>query len=79
MAQFSIRNIFRRNKGLASAPVGAQPEVQPQSKTVIGAANQVDSSLRAFDNSNVTYSSDLASADYDAILRDKQSNIDTQQ
>ena len=77
MAQFSIRNIFRRNKGLASAPVGAQPEVQPQSKTVIGAANQVDSSLRAFDNSNVTYSSDLASADYDAILRDKQSNIDT--
>lgn len=79
MAQFSIRNIFRRNRHMNNIPVGAQPESgeAPVRKTVIGAANQTESSLRAFDNSNVTYSSDLASANYDAILRDKQSNINT--
>lgn len=77
MAQLNIRNLFRRNRSsVASAPVGAQPEDQPR-KTVIGAANQTDSSLKAFDNSNITYSSDMESVDYDAILRDKQSNIDT--
>lgn len=77
MAQLSIRNFFRRNRhNVATAPVGAQPEPQPR-KTVIGAANQTESSLKAFDNSNITYSSDMASVDYDAILRDKQNNIDT--
>lgn len=77
MAQFSIRNIFRRNRNnVISAPVGAQPESQPR-KTVIGAANQTESSLKAFDNSNITYSSDMSNVDYDSILRDKQSNIDT--
>lgn len=77
MAQLSIRNFFRRNRNnVTSAPVGAQPEPQPR-KMVIGAANQTESSLKAFDNSNITYSSDMATVDYDAILRDKQSNIDT--
>ena len=76
MAQFSIRNLFRHNR-MPSAPVGAQPESTQTHKTVIGAANQVESSLRAFDNSNITYSSGLSSANYDDILRDKQSNIDT--
>jgi len=77
MAQLSIRNFFRRNKrNVTSAPVGAEPEPQ-QRRTVIGAANQTESSLRAFDNSNITYSSDMATVDYDSILRDKQNNIDT--
>lgn len=76
MAQFRIGNFFRRQKNIASAPVGAAPETQPQ-KTVIGANNQTEISLRAFDNSNITYSSGLSSVDYDDILRDKQGNIDS--
>lgn len=77
MARFSIRNIFARNRN--TAPVGAHADSAETmaKKTVIGAANQTESSLRAFDNSNVTYSGSLESVDYDAILRDKQNNIDT--
>lgn len=79
MARFSIRNIFPWNKRNASAPVGASPDSEESSvrKTVIGAANQTESSLRAFDNSNVTYSGALEAVDYDSILRDKQNNINT--
>ena len=76
MAPLNFRNMFKRNKThVASAPAGVNPEEQIR-KIVVGANNQTESSLRAFDNSTVTYSSDLASADYDSILRDKQSNID---
>lgn len=78
MAQFSLFNLFRRQKNnMIGNPVGALPEESQQRKTVIGAKDQGESSLKAFDNSNITYSSELSSVDYDSLLRDKQGNIDT--
>lgn len=77
MAQFRISNLLRHNRDKRNImPAGAAPE-EPVRKTVIGAQNQAESSLRAFDNSNITYSSEMSSVSYDDILRDKQSNIDT--
>lgn len=75
MAQFGLRNIFKRNK-ITNAPVGVSAE-QEQRKIVVGANNQTESSLKAFDNSTITYSGDTSSVDYDSILRDKEGNIDT--
>lgn len=78
MAQFNLFNMFRRQKNAAtSSPVGVPPESVEPKKTIIGAKQQVESSLKAFDNSNITYSSDLSGVDYDTLLRDKQGNINT--
>lgn len=72
---FSFKNLFSR--GRTPAPVGAAPD-ERRLGVVTGANNlEGEASLRAFDNSTITYSSELSSADYDSILRDKQSNINT--
>lgn len=69
---FSLRNLFSRQAPKATGVV--QPETPK--KVFVGAEDQGEA-LRAFDNSNITYSSELASVDYDSLLRDKQSNINT--
>lgn len=77
MAQFPFLNFLKRNKTpIQTMPAGAVPE-DNSAKVVIGAQNQDVSSLRAFDNSNVTYSGDPGTVNYQDILRDKQGNIDT--
>jgi len=77
MAQFNPLRLFKRQRNnMTSSPVGAMPE-EPKKKTVIGAKEQSENSLKAFDNSNITYSSELSSVDYDSLLRNKQDNIDT--
>ena len=68
MARFTIRNLFGRR-----ASDTAQPQ-QP-APTVTAAIGNEGESLRAYDNSNITYKSDLSSVDFDAILRDKQRYI----
>lgn len=72
MATFSWRNIFRRQ------PQSAEPRSpqEERGKVVVGAKDDGES-LKAFDNSNITYSGALSSIDYDALLRNKQSNITT--
>ena len=69
MARFSLRNLFGgRQKNNAV----------PQTKHIIWSiADPEDTKLSAFENSNITYSGDLASVDYQAILRNKQANINT--
>lgn len=77
MAPFRFPQFFKRGKTqINTMPPGATPE-ESNTKVVVGAKDMNDSSLRAFDNSNVTYSGDPGSVDYQAILRDKQGNIDT--
>lgn len=77
MAQFRLSQLFRRKKPENnSGPVGAMPE-ESGNKVIIGAKDQGDSSLRAFDNSNITFSGDISTVNYEDILRDKQGNIDT--
>lgn len=69
-----FRNLFQ--KKINTAPVGA--EMQRHKEIVTGAKDLQDAtSLKAFDNSVITYSSELSSVDYDSILRDKQGNINT--
>lgn len=71
-----LSNLFRRR----SAPVGAMPNKEDSPKrtnTVVGAEDSAESSIKAFDNSKITYSSELSSVDFDSILRDKQTNINT--
>ena len=59
-----------------SQPVQVQPS-EPK-KTVVGASDVKDEiKLTAFDNSNITYSSELSSVDYDSLLRNKEQNITT--
>ena len=71
MASFSLRNLFGRRQTTAAV---ARP---PEREIVVGAKADQDTSLTAFDNSTITYSSDLASTHYDSLLRNKQSNINT--
>ena len=71
MARFSIRNLFRNSRSTA-----AEDQQRPSSSTVIvGADDTVGETLSAYDNSTITYSSDLSSVSYDDLLRDKQANI----
>ena len=79
MAPFTLSRLFRRQRNnMVSSPVGAPPEeTHTKNTTVIGAKEVNESSLKAFDNSNITYSSELSSVDYDSLLRNKQDNIDT--
>lgn len=61
---------FRRKSA-----VQAQAEA-PKKIDAVGATSEYDiETLTSFDNSNITYSSELSSVDYDAILRDKQNHI----
>lgn len=62
MASFSFRNLFRANRQTTAAA-----ERPPQASVVVGAKADGDTSLTAFDNSTITYSSDLASTDFDSL------------
>lgn len=72
MARFSWRNRLFRNSR-PSTDGGPKNPVQ----IVVGAQSGQQDTLKAFDNSTITYSSQLASVQYDSILRDKQANINT--
>lgn len=75
MAGFRFSNPFRRKPKMITVGAAAEPE---QKRTIIGANNELEgTSLKAFDNSTITYSSELTSVDYDSVLRDKQENINT--
>lgn len=62
-------DIFRRAR-----PAVAPSDTMIKTKTVVGAKNDDDVTL-TFNDRNITYSGDLATFDYDAILRDKQRHI----
>lgn len=73
MARFSFRNLFHFSQ--PSSTHEERPS-QPYDKIVVGSEEPAET-LSAYDNSNITYSSELSSVSYDDILRDKQNNIDT--
>ena len=72
MARFSWRNPFARNTRPSTS--GGQKDDRI---IAVGAKEDDGETLRAFDNSTITYSSELSSVDYDGILRNKQQNINT--
>lgn len=53
--------------GRAKSPPGGEP--------LTGAKKKDPAAVATFNDKNITYSGDLASYDYDSILRDKQRNI----
>ena len=67
MARFSLRNLFLGN----STQGNAQPSVDTTPKKLAAAIGLETETLRAYDNSNITFKSDLSDIDFDAILRDK--------
>jgi len=67
MARFSFRNLFSRRQTANAVP---------QERHIIWSMpDHNDPALTAFENSNITYSADLSSVNYDTILRNKQDNI----
>ena len=58
---------FRRTTTPAATP--------PPKHIVVGAGNDNDNTLQTFDNTNFTFSGELADYDYVSILRNKQDNI----
>lgn len=73
MARFSFRNLFRAQQPSMTNAVWPSEDKD----IVVGAEMDTGESLKAYDNSNITYSSELSSVSYDDILRNKQNNIDT--
>lgn len=71
---FNIGKIFRRST--KPSPVGALTPAETKNM-IVGANDLTGDNLKAFDNSTITYSSELNSVDYDNLLRDKQENINT--
>lgn len=72
MARFSIRNLFKRT------PVTAAAQPDKRKDIVVAVDDSLDErNLTAFDNSVITFSSDMSSTDYKALLRNKQANITT--
>lgn len=59
--------IFNRRVPEASAPVNP--------RTIVVGASTPDDTFQSFDNSNITFSGELAGYDYTSILRNKQDNI----
>lgn len=55
-----------------NSPVASSPQ-----KIAVGAGNDKDETIQSFENSNITFSGELAGYDYSAILRNKQDNIVT--
>ena len=53
----------------------AEPEAKPAAVMAVGAKD--DASTMTYNDKTITYSGDLASYDYDAILRDKQRSINS--
>ena len=73
MARFSFRDFFgRQPKVSENRPTPSHPN-----PVVVGATPDGENAIRAFDNSNITYRSNLTDINYDDILRDKQRNIVT--
>ena len=55
-------------------PVVSQPQIDP-TKIAVGAGASTQDGLQAFENSNITFSGELAGYDYTTILKNKQENI----
>lgn len=76
MAKFSIAGLFSRSK--KQTTIASQPEESNIKQNIFAAGVDIEGeSLRAYDNSNITYRSELSDTDIDGILRDKQANINT--
>ena len=73
MARFSFRDFFGRQPKVPEN----RPTPSHRNSIVVGAQPNEDNSIRTFDNSNITYRSNLTDINYDDILRDKQRNIVT--
>lgn len=69
-------DIFRRSAKPVAPPTAQEPE-RKKMNVVVGA--KIEQSERkdfqSFNNSNITFSGELANYNYDSILRDKQRNI----
>lgn len=65
-----LLDFIRRNN---NAPPVAPPEQPSQTKYAVGAKG--DNVTITFNNRNITFTGDLTDFDYNAILRDKQTNI----
>lgn len=63
-----LLDLFRRNRGNEIPPVAP-----PENKYAVGAKG--DDVTITFNDRNITFSGDLATYDYNQILRDKQRNI----
>lgn len=62
-----ISDWFKRTK--KEAPVASQKQI------IVGASQDMQEIFQSYTNSNITFSGSLSGYDYDAILRDKQTNI----
>ena len=67
---------FRRSAKPEAPPI---KEEKPRTNVVVGAKSDQSErkDFQAYNNSNITFSGELASYDYDSILRNKQSNINS--
>ena len=68
-------DLFRRApRAVQAEPL---PEVTKRADNIVGAKDDQDQrkDIQAFNNSNITFSGELAGYNYDSILRDKQNNI----
>ncbi len=54
----------------------AEPAPAPKQEVAVGAKDNTSSTM-TYNDKAITYSGDIASFDYDAILRDKQRNINS--
>ena len=73
MAGFHFKNLFTGSRAKDSIqPSDIAPDRHRRFISAIGLESET---LRAYDNSNITFKSDLSDTDFDAILRDKQKNI----
>ena len=60
----------------AKETVAEQPQEKPVMRTIVGVDGMKDTvTIQSFDNSNFTFSGELASFDYVNLLRNKQDNI----
>ena len=68
----------RRTSAQEARPPQAIPQAIDKPDVVVGAKHDMDEvQVQSFNNSNITFNGNLAGYDYDAILRDKQTNIDS--
>ena len=66
---------FFRRRPVAQAPAKQEPQIK---EIMVGAKDERErSDFQAYYNGNITFSSGLTGYDYDAILRNKQTNINT--
>ncbi len=65
-----FNRLFNRTDSEASKP-------QKRIEIAVGAGKALDETFQSFENSNITFSGELAGYDYTSILRNKQDNIVT--